>query len=469
MARRLHTVAHCLSILPVLAVAVPAVAQSPLRELLTGEKAPEQPAATRPAAGADTLDLPVRPPCDEVAARYTGRDVRSWPERRVHGKTCRVSPALSAGPRDELGHHRLVVTYTGDGTVEASIAHGPKDALASVLGNRSLCRPPRKVASGRELTVASRYKGERFGWVVLRTVGDVTISRVRHTAWRGKGTLYGHVGRTFEFAGAELPFRLMYPKDYDPRRAYPLVISVAGSGSVGSGNVRSMEMVILARFLFTHYYDDPDFACFSLVTQIPPFKAIPAPYWPKGERGKPEPVYHPDWATVNENGWYVQATLALIERLKAHEAIRVDPDRVYYTGFSYGGKACWEFLKAGREVFAAAVCGAGWPVGRAFSTPGGDTLARLRQEVRRYKHVPVLIFVGAKDRMRFGSRAVHKEILAAGGRSTYVEFPDTEHVFSAGKGWGQREHVAWLFKQDREKNPPAGKDPFPGGVYDGPE
>ena len=68
--------------------------------------------------------------------------------------------------------------------------------------------------------------------------------------------------------------------------------------------------------------------------------------------------------------------------------------------------------------------------------------------------------------MRFGSRAVHKEILAQGGRSTYVEFPKSNHTQSAGKGWGNRKHIAWLFEQNRKNNPAPGEDPFPGGVYE---
>jgi dienelactone hydrolase len=171
---------------------------------------------------------------------------------------------------------------------------------------------------------------------------------------------------------------------------------------------------------------------------------------------------------VNENGWYVQATLALIERLKAAEGLSIDPDRIYYSGFSFGGKACWEFLKAGRETFAAAACGAGWPVGRAFSDPAGAILDRLKLEVQRYKHVPVYIFAGQKDRMRLGSAAVHKAILAAGGTSVYDEIPEADHVASH-RGWLNRERITWLFSQSRKNNPAPGPDPWPGGKYPSPQ
>jgi len=229
-----------------------------------------------------------------------------------------------------------------------------------------------------------------------------------------------------------------------------------------------MEMVILARHLFTERFNDPQLQCFSIVPQIPANRDIPAPYWPKGPQGRPTQPYHPDWPAVNENGWYVEATLALIQNLLADERLSIDPDRVYYTGFSYGGKACWEFLKAGREVFAGALCGAGWPIGRVGVKPTGLLLKRLKQEVRRYKHIPVRVFVGENDpMMRPGSLAVHEEILAQGGKSSYVQFPKTAHVQAAAKIWANRDNLAYLFEQNRKNNPPAGPDPFPKGVYGG--
>ena len=77
----------------------------------------------------------------------------------------------------------------------------------------------------------------------------------------------------------------------------------------------------------------------------------------------------------------------------------------------------------------------------------------------------MLIFVGGKDRMRFGSLAVHKQVLAAGGKSTYVELPGADHIPSARRGWSNRKHVAWLLSQHRRNNPAPGADPHPGGVY----
>jgi dienelactone hydrolase len=370
---------------------------------------------------------PATQPWTSVRRSFTAEKVRAWETIEVEGKPCLASPKLSAGSGNELNHHRVTVACAGDGIVEASIAHGDSTSLEKVLASRHRRRPFRRVASGKRVKITTPYAGQRNAWLLLRVGDGAKVQAVQWEAWRGEKTLYGHEPKAFEFAGAKLPYRLMYPRDYDPARSYPLVISVHGSGGIGTGNRRSMEMVILARYLFTRYYDEPEMACFSLVPQIPPNEAIPEPYWPRGKRGAPD-RYHPDWPAVNENGWYTQATLALIESLKKDESVPIDPDRVYYTGFSYGGKACWEFLKGGREVFAGAICVAGWPIGRAFSRPNEAMLGRLKKEVARYKHIPVRIYAGEKDRLRFGSEAVHRLLKAAGGDSQYVELPGAAHV-----------------------------------------
>jgi len=399
---------------------------------------------------------------DEVTTRYTGAQFLAWRQMEANGRKCRVSSAITFGRHYELNHHRVTVNYTGKGTVELYVA-GSRLAKPDGILKKKLRFAA--IGSGREKRTVSRYRGESHAWLFLRRSGNVRIESIRHTCWRGKGTLYGHVPGKFAFAGVELPYRLMYPRNYEPRKRYPLVLSVSGSGGVGTDNVRNMEMVILARHLFIRYYHDKELECFSLVPQILPSNAIPGPYWPKGDRGAPTRSYHPDWPAVNENGWYVQATLALIRSLVADRRLGIDLDRVYFTGFSYGGKACWEFLKADREMFAAAMAGGGWPIGRARSEPRGMTLARLKLEVRRYKHVPVLAFAGGDDGMRHGSSAVCREIRAQGGKSTYLEFPGVSHVSSASKGWGNRGNIAWLFEQNRKNNPKPGKDPFPGGIY----
>jgi len=402
---------------------------------------------------------------EEIRASCSPQQMLTWPEVRLEGKVFRASACMEQPRGYEVNHHRLTVRYSGSGSVELSVAHSTTNDLKEALTKAALHSRPAKRASGATLTVRSSLPRERCAWLLIRTEGPVTVESIDYVFWRGRQTVYGHLPTTYEFGGAKLPYRIMWPRKLEAGKRYPLVISVAGSGSVGSDNIRNMERVILARHLFYQYYHDDELACFSLVPQIPHEKSIPAPYWPKGPRGAPTPVYHPDWPAVNENGWYAQATVALIRRLLRDGKYPIDPDRVYFTGFSYGGKACWEMLKADRALWAAAFCGAGWPIGGAYANPVGPLLERLKLEVQRYRHVPVLAFAGQRDRMSYGSSAVCREIRARGGKARFVQIAGASHIGAAARGWSDRKHVAWLFAQNRKANPKPGADPFPGGVY----
>lgn len=415
-----------------------------------------------PSARAADGDLVIPPNSQGLGVtQYTAAQVAVWKTKTIDGKPFRVSPAISHGPRVELNHERITVNYTGAGSVYLSATSYPANDIDAALKYKRRALP---VKSGVETPVTTPYKGRYYTWIILSADGTARITSITHTCWRGANTLFGHEAGSFKFASGTLPFRLMYPRNYDPKTSYPLVLSVSGSGGVGNDNAKSMEMVILARYLFIRYYHEPEFACFSLVPQIPSLTDVPAPYYPKGRKGAPT-VHHPDWPAANEGSWYADATLALIQRLIADKRIHIDAERVYYSGFSYGGKATWEFLRAGRTVFAGAMCGAGWPIGRAYSNPNAAQLKRLRLEIARHKHIPVWIFSGQKDPMRFGSRAVFKELQTIGAKARYLELRDTTHVQSAAGAWANRKHVSWLFAQSRKRNPPAGKDPYPGGVY----
>lgn len=421
---------------------------------------------TKPASPATVGAAKAAAIYDEVTTSFTGAQVGKWETANVDGKDCLVSPIMDFGAGNEVNHHRVVGVFTGDGTIEVSVAHSSVPNRTVALSKRHLHNRFQTLKNKRVLRFTSGKSRERYAWLLVRITGQVDIKGVGYSCWRGKSTIYGHVPRHFDFASSKLLYRLMYPRDYDPTRKYPLVVSVSGSGGVGMDNVKNMERVTFASHLFTRYYHDKDVECFSIVPQIPPPAGqIPSPYYPKGPRGAPDPVYHPDWPAVNENGWYTQATLALVQSLIKDESISVDPDRVYFAGFSYGGKACWEFLRAGRDVFAAGASGGGWPIGRAGRAPDAAMLKRLKLEVSRHKHVPVYIFVGQNDAMRFGSTAIHNEIIAQGGKSHYDEIPRASHVSAAGRGWGNRKMILWLFQQRRSKNPKPGADPFPGGRY----
>ena len=55
--------------------------------------------------------------------------------------------------------------------VALSVAHSAGGSLATVLGKQNLRSGFRALTSGREVLVSSRYRGERFAWVMLHVTG----------------------------------------------------------------------------------------------------------------------------------------------------------------------------------------------------------------------------------------------------------------------------------------------------------
>ena len=77
--------------------------------------------------------------------------------------------------------------------------------------------------------------------------------------------------------------------------------------------------------------------------------------------------------------WQADALAALLDDVT--KRLRIDPDRVYVTGLSMGGRGTWDLAMSYPERFAiASVCGGALP----------DRACRL-------KDVPVRAFHGAKD------------------------------------------------------------------------
>ena len=64
---------------------------------------------------------------DELAVNFSPDQIAGWAQVEVDDKQCRISPPIVAGAGFELNHHRITVDYTGNGTVELSVAHADKN------------------------------------------------------------------------------------------------------------------------------------------------------------------------------------------------------------------------------------------------------------------------------------------------------------------------------------------------------
>ncbi len=201
--------------------------------------------------------------------------------------------------------------------------------------------------------------------------------------------------------GDILKYLLLKPKDYDPHRKYPLVVSLP------FGTYESPPAQWLASDANRHKY--------------PAF--IFVPFCPEGTGWGGIPNY----PTID--------TLVFDAILKLEKEVSIDVNRRYVSGVSLGGYGSWHFITMRPDMFAAAipVCG------------GGDP-----QLAPNIVDVSVWAFHGVHDRNVpvNGSRDMIDAIKKAGGNPKYTEFSDKAHdiwyeVSQKNDLWD------WLFEQKK--------------------
>lgn len=226
--------------------------------------------------------------------------------------------------------------------------------------------------------------------------------------------------------GDSLPYRVLFPPNYDQSKKYPLVLFLHGAGERGTDNEKQLVHGV-------HTFLDPAhrraYPCIVVAPQCPE-----ADYWANVEVDRSQQPFE---LTVN----YQQVlrkplaqTLQLLGQMIKTEA--VDKKRVYITGLSMGGMGTLEALYAAPKRFAAAavVCGAGQP--EAFG--------------KKQAGVPIWFFHGTADPV-VGvehSRAMVDRLQDLGAPVLYTEYEGVQHD-SWENAYTEPELLPWLFRQKK--------------------
>lgn len=199
----------------------------------------------------------------------------------------------------------------------------------------------------------------------------------------------------------EMDYLLGLPKDYDKQDSWPLILFLHGAGERG---------------------DD-----LELVKMHGPPKLI-------GE-GKDLPfiVVSPQ---CPKNVWWEPIELAALldQVIKKH---KVDEDRIYVTGLSMGGFGTWELAAFAPNRFAAIapICG------------GGE-----KYWTRRFTHLPVWAFHGAKDTgvLPERSQSMVDALKKQGGNPKLTIYPEAGHDAWT-ETYNNPDFYKWLLEQKRDK------------------
>ena len=222
----------------------------------------------------------------------------------------------------------------------------------------------------------------------------------------------------------EMWYRYRPPGLLAGRHSTPLLIYLHGAGERGVDNVQQLRLV--PRVLSESELK-AEFPC-----------AVLAPQCPARHSWGSDGLARPD---------FLDAVLVMLDEIL--EDSRIDPNRVYLTGFSMGSFGSWRLAARTPDRFAAVL-----PIAGGGNEEWGQQLS----------NVPLWAVHGAEDEAVSPeqSRRMIEAIRQAGGNPRYTELPEVGHG-----SWDDVFHVnspylSWMFMQ-RLNQRSTGKPSAPAG------
>ncbi len=235
-----------------------------------------------------------------------------------------------------------------------------------------------------------------------------------------------------EYVNAEgkvLPYRILYPENYDKSKKYPVILFLHGAGERGNDNTKQLTH---GSRLFLADSNRKKFPCFVIIPQCPQDG-----YWSsaKIDRSTSPITIGFDYEATGIT-WPLQSAIDIVKQLTKDE--KVDRKRIYITGLSMGGMGTFEAVYRNPGLFATAlpICG------------GGDTV----HYDNRVKAVPFWIFHGDADAVVNVnlSRSMVAKLKASGVNVKYTEYPGVNHN-SWDNAFAEPTYLSWMFSQKRKK------------------
>lgn len=233
--------------------------------------------------------------------------------------------------------------------------------------------------------------------------------------------LYVHRGDT-------LPYRILYPDNYQADKKYPVLFFLHGAGERGNDNLKQLThgSSLFLRDSVRHSY--------PAIVIFPQCSADS--YWSNvtirvNELGKREFFF--------KKGGKPTKAMALLHKLiqQVRKEEHTDQNRMYIGGLSMGAMGTFEALRRNRKLFAAAfaICGADLPV-----------------NARKYSHVPLWIFHGEKDDIVLPENSIRivNELQKHGADPQFNLYPNDNHN-SWDSAFAEPALLYWLFSHQKKR------------------
>lgn len=229
--------------------------------------------------------------------------------------------------------------------------------------------------------------------------------------------------------GDTLPYRILFPVNYDANRAYPVVFFLHGRGESGRDNEKQL----------THgaqlFLKDSLRQAFPAIVIFPQCSANS--YWSnvhtitEGSQNGPRSFYFVADGPPSQS---MQLLLGLVEHVQAR--YKVKGDQLYVMGLSMGGMGAFELVRRQPNSFAAAV-----PI------CGGAHVATAKA----LKKTAWWVFHGGKDDV---VPPVHSEKIVQALKQQKASVKFTLYLAANHNSWdsafAEKDLLPWLFQQRRK-------------------
>jgi predicted peptidase len=221
--------------------------------------------------------------------------------------------------------------------------------------------------------------------------------------------------------GDTLQYRMLLPENFDEKKQYPVLFFLHGAGERGSNNEAQL---VHGSKLFLNPENRKNFPAIIIFPQCPQDD-----YWANVIIGDGKKLERFSFQKGGKPRKSMELLVALVAKVKSERFS--DNDRFYVGGLSMGAMGTYEILRRKPNVFAS-----------AFAICGGDHV----ENVKKYKHVPLWIFHGAKDSVVpiQKSEIVVNELKRFNSDVKFSVYPDANHN-SWDPAFAEPDFLSWIF------------------------
>ncbi len=210
-------------------------------------------------------------------------------------------------------------------------------------------------------------------------------------------------------------YRLLFPKNYDSTKKYPLILFLHGAGERGDSSLTVKHIGAWA----LQEKNRANYECFVLVPQCEKNNKWVEVDWAADSHNQPK-----------EMSKYMNLTVQLLEELE--KKLPIDSTKIYLTGLSMGGYGTWDLAARFPQKFAAIV-----PICGGADEKTADSL----------KTMPIWVFHGALDQTvkPQRSRRMVEAVKKTGNKAIhYTEYSTVKHA-SWKPAYEDESMWKWLF------------------------